>query len=448
MPKQIAQAQLILDIVSRFPNGASIEEILIGLDPPPSRRGLQYRLAALVKKGSLVAQGKTRGKRYRLPAKETQVISIKTNLQLSPTAESIQLEVTRPIQERQHVSYNREFLDQYRPNITFYLPEIVRERLFELGKTDGDRPAGTYARQIFNRLLIDLSWNSSRLEGNTYSLLETENLIELGQIAQGKNPKETQMILNHKAAIEFLIEAEVQIDRYSILSLHALLSDDLLHDQACGSLRSIPVAIGGSVYLPLGVPQLIRECFEQILDTARVIKDPFEQAFFLMVHLPYLQPFEDVNKRVSRLAANMPLIKANLRPLSFIDVPELTYINGLIGVYELNRIELLRDVFVWAYERSCSHYAATRKSLGEPDPFRVRYRNLRKETVASIVRAKLNKRAALEFIQRRAKEFVPLQDQQRLTEVIETEITGLHDGNCARYGLTLSEFEQWHKGWR
>lgn len=89
-----------------------------------------------------------------------------------------------------------------------------------------------------------------------------------------------------------------------------------------------------------------------------------------MLHFSYLQPFEDVNKRVSRLAANLPFIRENLSPLSFVDVPERAYIEGLLGVYELNRIELLRDVFVWAYERSCARYSAVRQSLGEPDLIR------------------------------------------------------------------------------
>jgi hypothetical protein len=447
MPKKISQNHLIIDIISRFPDGASIEEILIGLDPPPSRRSLQYRLSALVERGNLVAQGKTRGRRYRLPIKAKPISSTRGSIPLSPIAESIQFEVTRPIQERQHVSYNRGFLDQYRPNITFYLSEAVRKKLFELGKNDVNRPAGTFAREIFNRLLIDLSWNSSRLEGNTYSLLETEKLIELGQAADGKDRKETQMILNHKAAIEFLVETEIPLNRYSILNLHSLLSDELLRDSACGSLRSIPVGINDSVYLPLAVPQLISECFDQILETAKAIKNPLEQAFFLMVHLPYLQPFEDVNKRVSRLAANMPLIRANLCPLSFVDVPEQTYINGLVGIYELNRIELLCDVFVWAYERSCSRYSATRQSLGEPDPFRIRYRDLRKETVALVVRGVLDKKLAIKLVKQRAKEFVPLTDQKQFIEILETELMGLHEGNFARYGLTHTEFKRWHRNW-
>ncbi len=442
--------RLILDLIARFPEGTSIEEILIGLNPPPPRRTLQYRLASLIKQGHLEAVGPTKKRLYRLPSKETDSTKQTGAIPLSTTARAIQSEVNRPIQERRHVGYNRKFLDQYQPNTTYYLSETDRLKLLEIGKTDGSRPAGTYARQIYNRLLIDLSWNSSRLEGNTYSLLETERLLEFGETAEGKDRRDTQMILNHKAAIEFLIESaqNLNVDRYTILNIHALLSDELLPDQACGSIRSIPVSIGGSTYLPLGIPQLISECFDQILNTAKVIKDPFEQAFFLMVHLPYLQPFEDVNKRVSRLAANLPLIQKNLCPLSFVDVPEKMYIGGLIGVYELNRIEFLREIFIWAYERSCSRYSTTRQSLGEPDPFRILYRDLRKETVSTIVRKGLNKKSATELIRQQAKSHVPSQDQMRFIEIIETELMSLHEGNIARYGLRQSEYKKWLTGWK
>jgi hypothetical protein len=105
-----------------------------------------------------------------------------------------------------------------------------------------------------------------------------------------------------------------------------------------------------------------------------------------MVHLPYLQPFADVNKRVSRLAANIPLIRDNLCPLSFIDVSQQAYVDAMLGVYEFNRIELLRDVFVWAYERSCQQYVAVRQSLVPPDMLRLRYRQALSDVIAAIVR--------------------------------------------------------------
>ena len=259
------------------------------------------------------------------------------------------------------------------------------------------------------------------------------------------------MILNHKDAIEFLIASagEIGFNHYTLLNLHALLSDNLLEDpQASGRLRSMAVGIGQTVFHPIEGPQRIEACFQQVLDTAAAIKDPFEQAFFAMVHLPYLQPFEDVNKRVSRLAANIPLIQHNLCPLSFVDVSQQTYISAMIGIYELNRIELLRDVFVWAYKRSCARYSAVRQSLGEPDPFRIQYRALITEAVSEVVRSRMSKVQAIAFIHDGAQRQMPVEDQERFIEVTETQLLSLHEGNIARYRLRPSEFHAWQAVWK
>jgi Fic family protein len=110
------------------------------------------------------------------------------------------------------VGYQRPFLEEYEPGVTFYLSKSLREQLHEIGRTPAvKRPAGTYAREIVNRVVIDLSWASSRLEGNTHNRLDTQHLIEFGLAAEGKEILETQMILNHKAAIEMLIEAAGQV---------------------------------------------------------------------------------------------------------------------------------------------------------------------------------------------------------------------------------------------
>jgi hypothetical protein len=345
-----------------------------------------------------------------------------------------------------------EFLDFYQPNVSYYLSTRIRRKLSEIGQAgQPEQPAGTYVRKVFDRLLIDLSWNSSRLEGNTYSLLETQLLFEFGESAEGKAAEEAQMILNHKAAIEMLVDqaGDVGFNRFTICNLHALLSDNLLPDpSAFGRLRAKPVGIAGTVFHPLEVPQVIEEQFYRILETAGAIEDAFEQAFFIMVHLPYLQPFEDVNKRVSRLAANIPLVKGNLSPLSFIDVPQQSYIDGLIGIYELNQVEYLRDVFVWAYERSCARYSAVRQSLGKPDPFRLRYKTPIGELVAGVVRGRMNKREAAAWIAKKAAAEVSSVDKARFIEIVETELSGLHEGNIARYRLRLSEFKDWSKSWR
>ncbi|NGX44278.1 MAG: hypothetical protein K1060chlam3_00444 [Candidatus Anoxychlamydiales bacterium] len=451
--KVLEELNKILNILKQFPEGANSEEIKKKLSQSFSSRTLQRYLKILVEQKNLSSEGQARARKYKLRTPEftKEKQSKGSILILSKEAHKIQLKVTKPLQKRASLSYHQKFLENYKPNTTFYLSESLRKKLFEMGKSpDGNYPAGTYAKQIFHRLLIDLSWNSSRLEGNTYSLLETERLLELGIVSEGKDAKDAQMILNHKAAIEFLIESanEIAINRYIISNLHALLSDNLLTDRACGSLRSIPVKIGKSTYIPLSIPQLVSENFEKLLNKANAIKDPFEQAFFLMVQLPYLQPFEDVNKRTSRLAANIALIKNNLCPLSFIDVPQKDYINGLLGVYELNRIELLRDIFVWAYERSCFLYSTTRNVLGEPDVFRMKYRDSIVEVISEIVKKGLDKSQAILLIQRKAQKIKPSKDSQRFIEIVERELQSLHEGSIARYRLRLSEYKKWKKKWK
>ena len=134
--------------------------------------------------------------------------------------------IRQPVETRKRVGYDRKFLDSYLPNTSFYLSEKEREHLRKIGtQVAAEQPAGAHAKQILNRLLIDISWNSSRLEGNTYSLLETSRLINFGKEAEGKDQLEAQMILNHKEAIEFLVDsaAEIGFNRYTVFNLHALL---------------------------------------------------------------------------------------------------------------------------------------------------------------------------------------------------------------------------------
>lgn len=183
-----------------------------------------------------------------------------------------------------------------------------------------------------------------------------------------------------------------------------------------------------------------------MLQKARQINDPFEQVLFVMVHLPYLQPFDDVNKRVSRLAAKIPLIKRNLAPLSFTEVPNNLYISGLLGVYEMNRVELLKDVFIWAYQRSASRYAAVRQSVGEPDAFRLKYRSEIRLLINEIIRNNYSSIQASESIHHYA-EKIKDTDRQKFIEVIESELLSLHEGNFARYYISPSEFKRWKEAW-
>lgn len=160
-----------------------------------------------------------------------------------------------------------------------------------------------------------------------------------------------------------------------------------------------------------------------------------------MVHIPYLQPFVDVNKRVSRLGANIPLIRHNLCPLSFIDVPEPAYVDGTLGVYELKRMELLRDVFVWAYERSCQRYIAIRGTVAEPDSTRMRYREALITLVGEIVRGL--QAPIVTTVRAVAASLVPPEDLDRVVELALDDLRNLHEGNITRYRLRLSEYRAW-----
>jgi hypothetical protein len=472
LPKRIPEATLtaIEEAVRLHPEGADLPEIANPLKPAVPKRTLQYRLKYLVDAGRLVKVGDDRWAKYRLPsAKEAEARAVaaekttavaaaeKTEQQqavpLSPASKEMHTYLSQSVNARKPVGYRREFLDSYRPNETFYLSQAQRAHLAQVGKPNfDDQAAGTYAKQILNRLLIDLSWNSSRLEGNTYSLLDTTRLIEFGEAAEGRDRLEAQMIVNHKEAIEFLVNeaAGIGLNRYTILNLHGILAQNLLPDpSAPGRLRRMGVGIGKSTFHPLELPQLIEECFNQLLDTAAAIQDPFEQALFAMVQLPYLQPFDDVNKRVSRLSANIPFIKRNLSPLSFIDVPRALYTDALLGVYELNKIDMLREVFIWAYERSAARYAAVRQSLGEPDPFRLKHKAGLRRIVGEVVRGRMDRKAAAAYVAAWVKKNdIPEAEREQFRDMAEAELVSLHEGNFARYQIRPSEFEAWQQVWK
>ena len=146
--------------------------------------------------------------------------------------------------------------------------------------------------------------------------------------------------------------------------------------------------------------------FNLLLSKATAIKNPFKQAFFVIVHFPYLQPFDDVNECVSRLAANIPLIRSNLAPLSFIDVLQRAYTDAILGVYELNETALLKDIFLWAYEPAAAQYAAVRQSLGKPDPFRLMYSVELRAAVAAIIRAKISRREVAKAVYQLSAELI------------------------------------------
>lgn len=422
--------------------------------PVPDERTMRRRLEALEADGRIIGTGHGRGARYSLritPDMGTESAAASpAHIEdwLSAEGARLRSQVRQPRGNRAYVGYQRSMIDTYSPGVSWYLPQSTRAHLRLKGTpVQGARPAGTFARDILARLLIDLSWASSRLEGNTYSRLDTQNLIEFGQRAEGKDAAEAQMILNHKAAIEFLVAqpGEGSIDARTVRSLHALLMAGLLRDPKDeGRLRTVPVGITGTTYIPTEDPHLIAECFDRIVEKARAIDDPFERSFFLLVQLPYLQPFVDGNKRTSRLAANHPLVDANLCPLTFLDVPEPDYVAGTLAVYELQRVDLLRDLYVWAYERSCERYVVVEQSVPKPDPLRLRFHRELDAIIAETVRnGDAPSRSAIRDWA--ASHGVPASDVEPFSEKALELLLALNDASAMRAGVRPAEFFAWRE---
>ncbi len=412
--------QAVLEFIATHP-GARREEIRRHAAPEASDTTVWRALKRLVDEGRLEVSGRGPATGYSLAG-----------------ATVVRAHLQTPYNRRRPASYKKEFLDRYIPDKTFYFAEADRRRLQAAGTPAvSPLPAGTYARRILERLLVDLSWASSRMEGNTYDLLETERLIRFGQEASGKDRKEAVMILNHKEAIQYVVDHldDITIGRPDLCNIHALLADGLLADPAMtGRLRRLPVGITHSSYRPLGDQFAIEEEFDILVQKATAITDPFEQSFFLLVYIPYLQAFDDINKRTSRVASNIPLLKADLAPMSFLTMDDSAYIDGLIGIYELNNVSLLREVYTDAYLASAENYRTLRAEVEAPEKAALVYRDFVREAVR---RSVLDWKAFLpeRIMVMAAEADIPEDDRKQVVNYVGQEFRGLHEGNVIRYRL-------------
>jgi fido (protein-threonine AMPylation protein) len=399
--------------------------------PSTVKRMLERLLAAQ----QVTRVGQARATRYSLPA------PTQSNSPTGPlwSADSLLLQqrLAVPLGAREPVTYQRSFVEAYRPNESALLPASLSAELTQLGRMQGQQPAGTYARKVLEPLLIDLSWASSRLEGNRYSLLATEELFKSG-VAGGD--MDAVMLLNHKSAIEFLVDAvpTYGLSMGLVRNLHSVLMRDLLPDtNALGSIRNKVVNISDTVYVPSQVPTVLQEMLEAIILKAQQVKNPIEAAFFLWLNLAYLQPFDDGNKRVSRLAANIPLMLYNQAPLSFLDVAPQDYASAVLGVYEFRDVAMAVDLFDWTYRRSIKKYTVVLEAMGGPDPLRLRYRELLNEAIGLVVRDTYTLQAALDQLQ--ATEATA----PGFRELLVGELGSLEVFNCARYRLGMAQTEAW-----
>ena len=211
-------------------------------------------------------------------------------------------------------------------------------------------------KKEMERLVIELSWKSSRIEGNTYTLLDTEKLLLENKVAVGKTVEETQMILNHKEAFEYVYQNSEKfktLNKRNLEELHSILVKDLHIDTG---LRKKPVGVIGSIYRPLDNIYQITEAVEQLEKVISLVASPYSKAFLALLGIAYIQPFDDGNKRTSRLMANAILLAHGLAPLSYRSIDENDYREALLVFYELNSLISLKKIFVEQYEFAAKNY--------------------------------------------------------------------------------------------
>jgi hypothetical protein len=471
MPKSIPEEELraIRAAIPDGTAGATAQQISAGLRRDVPIRTLQYRLRHMVTVGLLEREGEGRRVRYRPPVDSLAIrardpgtehtngdaygernerqpfggLSAVTADMLSARGAALHEFLQQRPPARRAGAVRRRLLDSYRPNVTAYLGRRERARLAAVGAAGAPGAPGAAAAHLGLRFEIDFVWNSARLAGSRYSELAVRRLLKFGRAADGHDLLETQAVLNQRDALRFLLTAGRTLDDVTIRNLHAILAHNLIPDEAmAGRLR--PETTSGRARRANGESEdgALLERFAQLIALATQIEDPFERSFFLLVQLHYVAPFAEMNDRVARVAANLPLLRANLLPLPFVGLPGDLYATAVRGVVERSRVDLLRDLFVWSYERSAARYGGT-PAPSQPDQFRLEHDAELRAVIAEVVRQQIPREELDAYVEDRASSRIGPDARDRFLGIVAAELAGLHEGNFARYEITLDELRAW-----
>ena len=265
----------------------------------------------------------------------------------------------KPFFERTKMGYSSSFLTNYEPNETYFLSKIQRDALqSSIWEVSLDTQYYLSNKNLLEKILIDISFSSSALEGNAYSYLDTEVLIKYSELAEYKAKEDATMILNHKNCIEFIIHNKnnFHYTKKDFCEIQEILWKNLLSDMKLWVFRDTPVDIWWSQYTPLVSGVELNNEFEIFLEKLTMIINPWEKSLFILVFVSYFQAFADVNKRTARMACNIPLIQDNLPVLSLLNVKKSEYITAILAVYELQDVSLLASLYTKNYLERAQRY--------------------------------------------------------------------------------------------
>ena len=317
---------------------ANRTEIMAGLTKAPSDSTMKRLLSAAVKEGNIETAGRGPATKYKL----TPQAHVTMPLDLATYFD-------KDIDEREvQESFNFDLIRDILPKVEIFTKEeleVLNDAQMEFEKNTEGMTELEYRKEM-ERLGVDLSWKSSQIEGNTYSLLETERLLKDKQTASGKTKEEAIMLLNHKDALDFVLDIPDYLKELSvhrIEDIHSILTKELEVDR---NIRHRRVGITGTNYRPLDNEFQIREALEDTCTLVNGKDNVFEKALLTLVLLSYIQAFVDGNKRTARITSNAILIANGYCPISFRTVDSIDYKKAMLMFYEQNNIAAFKKIFV------------------------------------------------------------------------------------------------------
>ena len=331
-----------------FHPSSSREEIAQGTLFEGSDASLKRLIASLVAAGSLVVEGRGRATRYSLSPQAHLLMPLDLETYFSQDIDDRQVQTT----------FNFDLIREQLPHVELFTPE-EQNRLNALQaefRKHVEAMTDNEYRKEMERLGIDLSWKSSQIEGNTYSLLETERLLRESRTADGKTKEEAMMLLNHKDALRFVLDNPDYLQQLSIghiEDIHQLLTKDLAVDRG---IRRRRVGVTGTNYRPLDNEFQIREALRDTCELINGKTNVFEKALLALVLMSYIQAFADGNKRTARITSNALLIANGYCPLSFRTVDSIDYKKAMLVFYEQNNLYAFKQIFIQQFEFAVKEY--------------------------------------------------------------------------------------------
>ena len=337
----------ILQFLHYHPASSRVE-IATGLKNAPNERTLKRIIADCVKNGDIIVEGKAKATRYSLSAQAHLMMPLDIETYFLNDVDE------RTVQE----SFNFELIRNVLPNVSLFTTEekLRLESAQQTFLNNMSTLSEVEYRKEMERLGVDLSWKSSQIEGNTYSLLETERLLKEKQTAQGKTKEEAVMLLNHKDALDFILNNPDYLKEFTVRRLediHSILTKEL---GVGNGIRKRRVGITGTNYRPLDNEFQIREALEDTCKLINAKEDVFEKALLALVLLSYIQAFTDGNKRTARISSNAILLAWGYCPISFRTVDSVDYKKAMLMFYEQNNIVAFKQIFIEQYEFAVKNY--------------------------------------------------------------------------------------------